>query len=116
MQDNFRDGIIHPSVARKAPIRAAQYVRMSTDLQQYSIQNQMESIAAYAASRNITIVRSYPDEGRSGLRLDDRPALTQLLNDVQSGAADFDVILVYDVSRWGRFQDIDESAYYEQIC
>jgi hypothetical protein len=49
MRDNFRDGIIHPSAARQAPIRAAQYVRMSTDLQQYSIQNQMESIAAYAA-------------------------------------------------------------------
>jgi hypothetical protein len=26
------------------------------------------------------------------------------------------VILVYDVSRWGRFQDSDESAYYEFIC
>jgi DNA invertase Pin-like site-specific DNA recombinase len=76
----------------------------------------MESIAAYALRRNITIVRSYADEGRSGLRLDDRPALTQLLNDVQTGAADFDAILVYDVSRWGRFQDIDESAYYEQMC
>jgi len=28
----------------------------------------------------------------------------------------FNVILVYDVSRWGRFQDVDEGAYYEQIC
>jgi DNA invertase Pin-like site-specific DNA recombinase len=26
------------------------------------------------------------------------------------------VILVYDISRWGRFQDADESAYYEYIC
>lgn len=100
----------------QGPLRAAQYVRMSTDLQQYSIQNQMESIAAYAQRRHMTIVRSYADEGRSGLRLYDRPALTRLLNDVQSGAADFDLILVYDVSRWGRFQDIDESAYYEQLC
>jgi DNA invertase Pin-like site-specific DNA recombinase len=29
---------------------------------------------------------------------------------------DFDAILVYDISRWGRFQDVDESAYYEFIC
>ena len=36
--------------------------------------------------------------------------------DVESGAADFNVILVYDVSRWERFQDADESAYYESIC
>src|SRR6185295_20227094 len=104
MQDEPKAGIIRPGAIAQVSIRAAQYVRMSTDLQQYSIQNQMDSIAAYALRRDITIVRTYPEEGRSGLRLDDRPALTRLLNDVQSGAADFEVILVYDVSRWGRFQ------------
>lgn len=26
------------------------------------------------------------------------------------------MILVYDVSRWGRFQDTDEAAYYEFVC
>src|SRR3546814_15924340 len=41
---------------------------------------------------------------------------TTLFRSVQSGTADFTVILVYDVSRWGRFQDADESAYYEYIC
>jgi DNA invertase Pin-like site-specific DNA recombinase len=35
---------------------------------------------------------------------------------VENGKADFKAILVYDVSRWGRFQDADESAYYEYIC
>lgn len=98
------------------PIRAAQYVRMSTDHQDNSIQNQLDLIAAYARTRNIAIVRTYSDEGRSGLRLDDRPALRNLLDAVQHGMADFQVILVHDVSRWGRFQDIDESAYYEHIC
>jgi DNA invertase Pin-like site-specific DNA recombinase len=42
--------------------------------------------------------------------------LKQLIQDVESGNADFKAILVYDVSRWGRFQDADESAYYEYIC
>ena len=42
--------------------------------------------------------------------------LKQLIDDVQTGNADFTTILVYDVSRWGRFQDADESAYYEYIC
>src|SRR6266545_4291552 len=100
----------------QSPIRAAQYVRMSTDHQDYSIQNQLDLIGTYARSRNIVIVRSYADEGRSGLRLDDRPALRDLLDTVQRGMTDFQVILVHDVSRWGRFQDIDESAYYEHIC
>jgi DNA invertase Pin-like site-specific DNA recombinase len=35
---------------------------------------------------------------------------------VESRAAGFENILVYDVSRWGRFQDADESAYYEYVC
>lgn len=96
--------------------RAAQYVRMSTDLQQYSLQNQADAIASYAEKRGLEIVRSYADEGRSGLNIGGREALKSLISDVQSGDADFDCILVYDVSRWGRFQDADESAYYEYVC
>src|SRR5439155_967044 len=96
-------------------LRAAQYVRMSTDFQRYSIQNQAAAIAAYAQQRNLTIVRTYLDEGRSGLRINGRPGLIELLEDVQSGHADFDHILVYDVSRWGRFQDVDERKSYSQI-
>jgi Resolvase, N terminal domain len=95
--------------------RAAQYLRVSTDMQQYSIDNQSEAIGLYAARRGLTIVRSYEDAGRSG-RLEGRPALKSLIDDVKFGRADFKVILVYDVSRWGRFQNSDESAYYEFIC
>jgi DNA invertase Pin-like site-specific DNA recombinase len=96
--------------------RAAQYVRMSTDHGKYSTQNQAEAIAACAERRGLTIVRSYADEGRSGLDMDGRQALQDLIGDVKSGRADFECILVYDVSRWGRFQDADESAYCEFIC
>ena len=35
---------------------------------------------------------------------------------VESGTADFDHVLVYDVSRWGRFPDTDEAAHYEYLC
>ena len=97
-------------------LRAAQYVRMSTDYQQYSIENQAVVIAAYAQLHKLSIVRTYRDEGESGLKIKNRKGLTQLIDDVQSGHADFGHILVFDVSRWGRFQDIDESAHYEFIC
>ena len=70
----------------------------------------------YAAQRGMEIVRTYADEGKSGLSLDGRDALKQLIEDVENRTADFSTILVYDVSRWGRFQDADESAYYEYIC
>jgi DNA invertase Pin-like site-specific DNA recombinase len=97
-------------------VRAAQYVRMSTEHQKYSTENQSEAIQQYAVRRRIEIVRTYADEGKSGLRLEGRAALKQLIEDVQTKRADFTIILVYDISRWGRFQDADESAYYEYIC
>lgn len=103
-------------VGAAPPPRAAQYVRMSTEHQKYSTENQAEAIRLYAERRGFEIVRTYADEGKSGLRLDGREALQRLLADVESGLADFEAILVYDVSRWGRFQDADAGAYYEYIC
>ena len=96
--------------------RAAQYVRMSTEHQQYSTHNQSDKIREYAEKRGIEIVRTYADDGKSGLSIGGRASLQRLIADVEAGAADFNVILAYDDSRWGRFQDADESAYYEYIC
>ncbi len=98
------------------PLRAAEYVRMSTDHQKYSTENQSDAIKKYAEDRGIEIVRTYADAGKSGLKIEGRDALKQLIEDVQSGNTDFALVLVYDVSRWGRFQDADESAYYEYLC
>jgi len=99
-----------------ALLRAAEYVRMSTEHQQYSTENQGDKIREYAAKRGIEIVRTYADEGKSGLNIAGRLSLQKLIKDVEAGPVDFQMILVYDVSRWGRFQDADESAYYEYIC
>ena len=99
-----------------APIRAAEYVRMSTDHQQYSTENQRDAIHRYADAHGITIVRSFIDAGKSGVGIQGRDALQLLLTTVESGQADFSTILVYDVSRWGRFQEPDEGAYYEFRC
>jgi DNA invertase Pin-like site-specific DNA recombinase len=89
---------------------------MSTEHQQYSIDNQSDTISAYAKSHNMEIVRTYADAGKSGLTIENRPGLRQVIADVEAGSPGFSVILVYDVSRWGRFQDADESAYYEYRC
>jgi DNA invertase Pin-like site-specific DNA recombinase len=97
-------------------LRAAQYVRMSTEHQQYSVHNQTEAIAHYAAQRGFEIVRTYADQGCSGLSVTGRPALQQLLADVGSGCFDYEALFVYDVSRLGRFQDPDEAASYELRC
>ena len=97
-------------------IPAVQYVRMSTEHQQYSLANQAVAIQRYAESHGFMIVKTYFDLGRSGLQLKYRYGLQQLLRDVVSEEPGFLAILVYDVSRWGRFQDTDESAHYEFLC
>src|SRR5436309_15360164 len=97
-------------------VPAAVYVRMSTEHQQYSTSNQMDAIRDYAKRRGMQIVKEYSDEGKSGLSIQGRDSLSQMIQDVQNEEANFSAILVYDVSRWGRFQDADESAYYEYIC
>ena len=71
------------------------------------------STPASGASKSFVI---FSDSGKSGLRIDGRDGLKELIDLVQHGSPDFTMILVYDVSRWGRFQDADESAYYEYIC
>jgi len=97
-------------------IPAAEYVRMSTEHQRYSTDNQRTAIRSYAERRGYEIVRTYADEGKSGLNLGGRLALQELLQDVEAGQAHFRAVLVYDVSRWGRFQDPDEAATYELRC
>src|SRR6202521_1353297 len=105
--------IASPPQPKTEATRAAEYVRMSTEHQQYSTQNQVEVIRQFAARRGIEIVCTYEDAGKSGLTLEGRPSLMRLIDDVQSGRAGFTAILVYDISRWGRFQNADESGYLE---
>ena len=58
--------------------RAAMYVRMSTDHQKYSTENQADAIEDYAQRHHLQIVKTYTDAGKSGLRLDGRDALKKL--------------------------------------
>ena len=85
MQHDYRS--ISEDVAGVRTVRAAEYVRMSTEHQKYSTENQGDAIRAYAARRGIEIVRTYADAGKSGLRLDGRDALKQLIADVEAGAS-----------------------------
>jgi DNA invertase Pin-like site-specific DNA recombinase len=96
--------------------QAVQYLRMSTEHQRYSLENQRLRIAEYAKQNGYDIVETYMDAGRSGLTLRERRELNRLLRDVTDPARQFSTILVLDVSRWGRFQNPDQSAAYEFIC
>jgi DNA invertase Pin-like site-specific DNA recombinase len=98
---------------RTTRIHAAEYVRMSTEHQQYSTDNQAAAIRRFAEVHGYEIVRTYQDDGKSGLNLSGRAGLKLLLSDIDGGRTDFKALLVYDVSRMGRFQDPDEAASHE---
>ena len=97
-------------------IPVAQYLRMSTEQQKYSFANQARANLAYAAREGFEIISPFKDAGKSGVLLRKRSGLISLLQEVISGNAPFKAVLVYDVSRWGRFQDADEAAHYEFVC
>ena len=92
------------------------YMRMSTEHQKYSVENQTIAITEYATKHGIELVKEYVDDGKSGLTIGGRPSLQRLLRDVELGNQGFDMILVLDITRWGRFQDHDESAHHEFRC
>lgn len=111
------------SKSKSTPVRgtegrsvAAAYLRMSTESQNYSLHHQEQALIQYASVNKIDIIKTYVDAGKSGLNAKGRPGLLELLDDVKNGTVPFELLLVYDISRWGRFQDVDESAYYEYVC
>jgi DNA invertase Pin-like site-specific DNA recombinase len=111
-----RNSMVMGAHVASGTIRAAQYLRMSSENQRYSTENQQSAIAEYAERHGYAVVASYIDAGKSGLSLKGRDSLKQLLSDALATPRAFDVILVLDVSRWGRFQNPDQAAHYEFLC
>ncbi len=98
--------------------KAVAYYRHSAeDKQENSVPIQREHAQKFAQQYGIEIIHEEADEGKSGL-LSNRPGFERLFNEwvLNTNAPQFDYVLVYDVSRWGRFQDQDEAAYYEFRC
>jgi DNA invertase Pin-like site-specific DNA recombinase len=50
-----------------SPSRAVQYVRVSSDHQQHSMEDQSDIICRYAAARGMEVVEIYADRDRSGV-------------------------------------------------
>lgn len=98
--------------------RAVAYYRHSAeDKQENSVPIQRKLVEEYARKHGITVIHEEADEGWSGLTAD-RPGFQRLLNEWVRNAetSPFEYILVRDVSRWGRFQNIDEAATYRFLC
>lgn len=97
-------------------LRAVAYYRHSAEIgQENSVEIQQDNVRSFAAKHDIEIINEFADRGKSGLNAEGRPAFNEMMEWVRT-RDDFHLILVLDVSRWGRFQDTDLSAHYESIC
>src|SRR3989338_1221731 len=97
--------------------RIASYRHAAKDKQETSVPIQREHAQKFAQQHGIEIIHEEADEGKTGL-LADRPGFIALFeNWIENDAAPpFEYILVYSVSRWGRFQNQNEPAHYEFRC
>lgn len=96
-------------------LRAVKYKRVSTDeqaLHGYSIAAQDDILDEYCKEKGYMIVGDYTDEGISGAKPPlKRPALNQLLADVEAGK--IDVIIFTKLDRW--FRSIEQYYKVQEI-
>ena len=103
---------------KKTTRKAVAYYRHSAqDRQENSVELQQEQVRRFAAENGMEIIREFADKGKSGLSVEGRDEFNAMIHDyVEKEVVDFEFVLVLDVSRWGRFQETDLSAYYTGLC
>ena len=101
-----------PNEIKKLHLKGAMYIRMSTELQVESPENQERAIRAYAAEYGIEIIQAYSDLGISGINTEKREQFQALIDDVEQGRNSYNIVLYLDESRWGRFVDSREADYH----
>ena len=107
-----------PSAAPPVPrLRAVAYYRHSAqDRQENSVAIQQEQVNEWARANGVDVVQEFADRGKSGLTAKGRDGFNDMMENWVKKRDDFDFVLCLDVSRWGRFQDIDLSATYSAEC
>lgn len=84
-------------------MNTAIYVRVSTEEQAkegYSIRAQVDKLKNYIEIKDWTYYKVYADEGISGKNITDRPALNELITDIEAGRVNN--VLVYKIDRLTR--------------
>lgn len=96
-------------------LKCAIYIRMSTELQKESPENQERQIRLYADKYGIEVVKIYADLGVSGMNAEGREQFLALIKDVESDQNAFNIVLYLDESRWGRFVDSRDAEFYRRL-
>ena len=108
----------HPPTLPPAPLlRGVEYYRHSAkDRQENSVAIQQDLVQKWARENGVEIIHEFADRGKSGLTAEGRDGFNDMMENWVRKRSDFEFVLCLDVSRWGRFQDIDLSATYSAEC
>lgn len=98
----------------KTLVDAASYLRKSSDAQELSIPQQREEVAKLAELHGYRIIKEYVDEGKSGsLDIDKRKGFLKMVAD--SNKKEFQVILLWEVARFGRLDPLKAANYKDTL-
>jgi len=100
--------------ASTATIPAVAYIRMSSSKQEASPERQREEITRLAERHGYHVVREYSDEAVSGAATHKRHGFLRMVKDAET-KGDFRVILVWDLSRFGRFDSVESGKYVDTL-
>ena len=83
----------------KKQLKCYIYTRVSTSMQVdgYSLDAQKDKLHKYADYQDMIIAGEYSDEGKSGKSVEDRPQFQQMLQDIETGKDNID--LLFQVTR-----------------
>ncbi|MBI1803686.1 MAG: recombinase family protein [Ignavibacteriae bacterium] len=90
---------------------AVAYVRCSTEMQEDSPEQQKKEIVAYAEKHGCQIIDWFVDFGKSGTTFEQRPEFQRLKTTIDC-KPNFQAVICYDESRWGRAIDSEENTYW----
>jgi site-specific DNA recombinase len=100
--------------AHSGLIQAVAYLRRSTNRQERSLEDQRREIDSYATQHGYHILRWYTDNGISGDATERRQEFLKMHKAATNGR-DFDVILCWDYSRFGRFDSIEAGRWIHPL-
>jgi DNA invertase Pin-like site-specific DNA recombinase len=93
--------------------RAAACIRMSTDIQAKSPDQQRAEVKRLAESLGLNLVAEYFDAGISGADTKRRERFLQMITDAEDGQ--FDAILAWDVDRFSRADVLEANAIWYRL-
>ena len=93
---------------------AVGYIRMSSDKQEESPEQQREEILKLAKKHGYRVIRWYEDHAVSGVKTLKRKQFLQMIEDVKK-RGDFKAILCWDQDRFGRFDSIEAGEWISPL-